>query len=58
MKSVTNDSLQSFEIYFTSPKGTIRKWLKPKETVVVPKSYISEQVQNMHNRRVLRIRNA
>jgi hypothetical protein len=58
MKSITNDSLQGFEIHFRTPKGNTTKWLKPKETIVVPASYITEQVKNMQRMRLLRVKNA
>jgi len=58
MKSITNSSLQSFEIHFATPKGNTSHWLKPRETIVVPLSYITEQVKNMQRMRLLRVRDA
>ena len=58
MKSITNESLQSFEVYFSTPKGPKTHWLVPKKTIVVPNSYITEQVKNMQKMRLLRVRNA
>jgi len=58
MKSITNTSIQSFEIYFTTDKGPETYWLRPQETVVVPSSYITEQVQLLTKRRILRVQNA
>ena len=58
MKSVTNTSIQSFEIYFSTPKGPEIYWLTPQETVVVPSGYITEQIQTLMKRRILRVQNA
>ena len=58
MRSITNDSLQSFEVYFRTPKGAKSHWLAPRETIVVPKSYITEQIENMQRMRLLRVKNA
>jgi len=58
MKSITNESLQGFEIHISTPTGTITRWLKPKETIVVPTFYITEQVKNMQKMQLLRLKNA
>jgi len=58
MKSITNDSFQSFEVHFRTPKGTTLHWLKPKETIVVPTSYITQQIKNMQSMRLLRVKSA
>ncbi len=58
MKSVTNDCLQRLEIYLTTPNGAKRIWLSPRETMVVPPHFISGQIQNLANRRMLTIRSA
>tara|TARA_R100000152_G_C6781487_1_gene216078 strand:+ start:1802 stop:1978 length:177 start_codon:yes stop_codon:yes gene_type:complete len=58
MKSITNDSLQGFEIHINTPKGNVTRWLKPKETIVVPSYYITEQVKNMQKMQLLRLKNA
>ena len=58
MKSITNDSLQGFEVHFKTPKGVTPHWLKPKETIVVPTSYITTQIKNMQQMRLLRVKSA
>jgi len=57
MKSITNDSLQAFEINVAYPTGTQRVWLGPKKTIVVPATAITPQCDLMARRRILRIRN-
>lgn len=56
MKSITNDSLQAFEITLYFPDKVERRWLGPKQTIVVPASSLSPQVGLMAKRRILRIR--
>ena len=58
MKSITNTSIQSFEVYFKTDKGPEIYWLKPQETVVVPPSYLTEQIHTLAKRRILRVSNA
>jgi hypothetical protein len=58
MKLVKNDSLQSFTIYFSTEKGCKERWMKPGESIVVPDSYITEQIETLHRRRVFKISNA
>lgn len=55
MKRVKNDSLQSHTIFFSSEKGPLEQWLRPGESVVVPESYLTEQVKTLHRRKILRI---
>ena len=57
MKSITNDSLQAFEICLHYPTGAERRWLGPKQTIVVPAAAIGQQISLMAQRRILRIRN-
>jgi hypothetical protein len=56
MKSITNDSLQSFEIYLKYPTGTKSVFIGPKETIVVPANSITKQCENLNFRKILRIR--
>lgn len=58
MKQVKNDSMQSFTIYFQTEKGCKEKWMSPGETIVVPDTYISEQIRTLHRRRIFKISNA
>lgn len=58
MKSITNTSIQSFEIYLDTRKGAEVYWLKPQETIVVPTNYLTEQIRTLIKRRILRVSNA
>jgi len=58
MKVVKNDSLQTFAVYFNTEKGCLEKYLKPGESIVVPESYITEQIENLFRRRLFKISNA
>ncbi len=58
MKLVKNDSLQSFSIFFKTEKGCKEKQMKPGESIVVPSSYITDQIETLHRRRIFKISNA
>ena len=58
MKLVKNDSLQSFTVFFNTEKGSKEKWLEPGQSIVVPDSYITEQIRTLHRRRLFKISNA
>ena len=58
MKTITNLSLQGFEIYFTTPTGTKTYWLKPEEYLTIPQNYLSPQIQNLVERRLGKIQEA
>ena len=58
MKVVKNDSLQSFSVFFMTEKGCKEKYMKPGESIVVPESYITEQIKTLHTRRLFKISNA
>ena len=58
MKVIKNQSLQSFQVFFTTPKGTESFRIFPKKSIVVPESYITEQVLTMAKRKLLKITNA
>ena len=58
MKSIKNDSLQRLELYLTTQKGTKRIWLMPRETIVVPNYYLTQQIENLSQRRILTVRSA
>jgi threonyl-tRNA synthetase len=58
MKVITNNSLQAFEIYLKTPKGDKPVWIRPKQSVVVPLGYVSDQIDTLINRRMLSVRNA
>jgi len=58
MKRIKNDSLQTFAVYFNTEKGCKERYMKPGETLVVPESYVTEQIKTLHRRRVFKISNA
>ena len=58
MKLLTNDSLQRLEVYFDTSKGSDRRWIMPKETLMVPAAFISNQVRILSQRRMISIKNA
>jgi len=58
MKSIKNEALQRLELYLLTEKGTKRIWLMPRDTIVVPNTYLSEQIKNLKQRRILTIKNA
>ena len=58
MKSIKNEALQRLEIYLDTDRGSKRIWLLPQETIVVPNAYLSGQIKNLSERRVLSVRNA
>ena len=55
MKTISNQSLQSFEIYLLTEQGSETYWLQPDEYITVPETYISPQINLMVKRRLLRI---
>ena len=58
MKLLTNDSLQRLEVYFDTSKGSDRRWIMPKETIMIPETFISHQVRILSQRRMISIKNA
>jgi len=58
MKVVKNDCLQTLTVYFITEKGCKERSMGPGESLVVPESYITEQIKTLHRRRVFKISNA
>jgi hypothetical protein len=58
MKVVKNDSLQCLTVYFSTEKGCKERSMQPGESLVVPESYITEQIKTLHRRRIFKISNA
>jgi HKD family nuclease len=56
MKSITNKSLQSFEVYLKYPKKSVCIHLEPKMTIVVPSSALTDQCLTLSKRHLLKIR--
>lgn len=55
MKTIKNLSLQGFEVYLATRNGPKPIWLAPSSCVVVPESFISEQVKLLVKRRILKV---
>ena len=58
MKTVKNDSLQTFTVFFSTEKGCLEKNLQPGESIIVPETYITEQIKVLHRRKIFKITNA
>ena len=58
MKQVKNDCMQSITVFFQTESGCKERSMRPGETIVVPDSYITEQVKTLHRRRIFKITNA
>lgn len=56
MKSLTNDSLQSFQIFLNYATGPKAVFIQPKETLVVPDNAVTKQCKNLSSRKILRIK--
>ena len=55
MKKIKNESLQGLEIYFVTPSGPQIYWLKPKEVIQVPESYLGNQTKVLAARKMIKI---
>jgi hypothetical protein len=58
MKVVKNDCMQTIVVFFNTETGCLEKDMKPGESLVVPESYITEQIKTLHRRRIFKISNA
>jgi hypothetical protein len=58
MKLIKNDCMQTITVFFQTETGCKEKSMRPGETIVVPESYITEQIKTLHRRRVFKISNA
>lgn len=56
MKAITNESLQTFQIFLSYPSGVRSIHIKPKQTLVVPSSAVTEQVELMSRRKIVKIK--
>ena len=55
---IKNDTFQSFSIFLATPAGGKEYWLRPNESILVQKSYVTEQIRNMQVRKQLKISQA
>ena len=58
MKIVKNDCMQTITVFFNTETGCLEKDMKPGESLVVPETYITEQIKTLHRRRIFKISNA
>lgn len=57
MKLVKNNSRQSIVAYFQTDQGASERTLKPGESIVVPASFITRQIETLQRRRLFKITN-
>jgi hypothetical protein len=58
MKVIKNDCMQTITVFFQTETGCNERSMRPGETIVVPESYITEQIKTLHRRRIFKISNA
>jgi len=58
MKQLTNTSLQSWNLYLSTEEGIKSFYLAPEQTIVVPASYITDDVIRYQQRSLISIKNA
>ena len=56
-KTVRNKSVQGFSIILNSSSGYQTVWLSPKQKITVLESEITQQIKNLHDRRLVSIEN-
>lgn len=56
-KLIKNYSLQGLHIILETPEGADHVWLEPKKAIRVLESQISQQIKNLHKRRLVVISN-
>lgn len=55
LKSVKNLSVQGLSLVLQLTEGYDSLWLEPRQVVQVPDSQISQQMKNLHRRRLINI---
>lgn len=55
MINIKNETLQGLEIYLTTPGGPQTYWLQPFEIVRVQREFITEQIQVLASRRMVKL---
>lgn len=56
-KSIKNYSLQGITIILKKGNNFENVWLTPKQSIRVPESQITQQIKNLHRRRLINIGN-
>jgi tRNA A37 threonylcarbamoyladenosine synthetase subunit TsaC/SUA5/YrdC len=56
-KLIKNYSLQGLYVILETSEGSNHVWLEPKKAIRVPENQISQQIKNLHKRRLVIISN-
>lgn len=56
-KNIKNYSMQGLSLVLKTEKGPVTVWLEPRAVISVPEVQISEQIKNLHKRRLIQISN-
>lgn len=54
-KNIKNCSLQGLSLIIESPDGTESVWVAPRQSITLPEEKISQQILNLHRRRLVQI---
>lgn len=57
VKSIKNYSVQGLFVILETSEGAKHVWLEPKQAIKVPEDQISQQIKNLHRRRLVQIGN-
>lgn len=57
LKSVKNYSIQGLSLVLETDEGFKELWIEPREVIQIPESFISQQMKNLHRRRLIEISN-
>lgn len=57
LKTIKNYSVQGLFLILDRPDGAEQVWLEPKQSIQVPELQISQQIKNLHRRRIVQISN-
>jgi len=58
MKRIKNTSFQALEVFLLTGNGPKTYWLKPKEVIIIPTSYVGTQIKTLESRRMIAVANA
>ena len=56
-KSIKNYSLQGLSLILREGNSFITVWLSPKQSITVTEGQITQQIKNLHRRRLIKIGN-
>jgi hypothetical protein len=55
MKQIINECLQALQVCLVTPEGNKMYRLEPRQSVVVPASYLSKMIKNLQRRRMVKV---